>query len=411
MVRSPLVVPGNGKRYCLAVQNLKATSALLLVSLILAGNPVEARRRIDPPPAPQPPVQYIIKYVTRPDPPPAPPLEFGEDLGKVWDVIRSDPGLGSIIAEYKRSWLSVAMPFLAGIVPRDLPRTLVYPFGGGDLVSAIATFPDATDITTISLEPAGEAAALFRGGGMGAKLSRLRKDVGFLLRSAFSRTEDMDQQIEEQLPVQLLYSLMALRVHGLEPVGLKYFRFGPAGEIKYWNEPDLKTQINLGNTHVWDDMELTYKGPDGGTRVHRHIYIDLSDKRFTKDPVLLKFLETKGKVSAMTKACSYLLWENGFSVIRKYLLDHAVWMISDATGVPPSVAREAGFEQVTYGTFNAAIMKVDQGRKEEMRLLWKNQPHRKLPFRYGYPNHGSGEGHLMIMRPAGGAPVSGGDAQ
>lgn len=346
-------------------------------------------------------MQYIIKYVTRPDPPPAPPLAFDEDLQKVWSVISSDGGLGAIIGEYKRRWLSVAMPFLAGIVPKGLPTTLVYPFGGGDLVSALATFPDATDITTISLEPAGEAAKVFQGGGQNWRLTKMRKDIGFLLNQAFSRTEDMDQQIEEQIPGQIIYSLMALRVHGFEPVGLKYFRFGPNGEVKYWNKPDLDQQIHLGNTHVWDDMELTFRRPGSSElRTHRHIYIDLSDKRFEKDPVLLKFLATKGRVAAMTKACSYLLWEGGFSTIRKYLLDNADWMISDATGIVPSIARPAGFELETYGNFTAAIMKVPQGPKDEMTALWRSQPKRKLPFRYGYPNHGSGEGQILIMRKA-----------
>lgn len=381
------------------------TSAVVLASLTLAAGHAQARRRPAPPLAPQPPVQYIIKYGTRPDPPPAPPLEFGEDLAKLWDVIHADPALDAIIREYRRSWLAVAMPFLAGLVPKDLPRTVMYPFGGGDLVSALATFPDATDITTISLEPAGEAAAMFRGGpgGLSWRLGRVRKDIGFLLRSAFSRTEDMDGQIENQIPAQLVYSLMALAVHGLEPVGLKYFRLGPAGEIRYWNEPDLKQQIHLGNTHVWDHMELRFRGAGESApeRVHRHIYIDLSDKRFEKDPAFSKFLASKGRVAAMTKACSYLLWDNAFSIIRKYLLDNADWMISDATGVLPGVARAAGHEQETYGRFTAAIMKVDPRGKEEMRALWKDQPYRKLPFRYGYPNHGSGEGHLMIMRPVG----------
>lgn len=380
---------------------MKISTLITLFLLLALISNAEARRRQDPPQAPQPQVQYIIKYVTKPDPPPAPPLEFGEDLKKVWDVVANDGGLGAIIAEYKRSWLSVAMPFLANIVPKGLPTTVVYPFGGGDLVSALATFPDATDITTISLEPAGEAAGIFRGNAASSKMAQVRKDIGFLLRQAFSRTEDMDQQIEAQIPAQIIYSLMALRVHGFEPVGLKYFRFGPNGEVKYWNEPDLKQQIQLGNTHVWDDMELTFRRPGGSDlRTHRHIYIDLSDKRFEKDPVLLKFLATKGRVSAMTKACSYLLWEDGFSVIRKYLLDNAEWMISDATGIVPSKARPAGFELETYGNFTAAIMKVPQGPKEEMQALWRGQPKRRLPFRYGYPNHGSGEGQILIMRRA-----------
>ena len=39
---------------------------------------------------------------------------------------------------------------------RISPKTVVYPFGGGDLMSALVAFPDATEITTISLELAGD---------------------------------------------------------------------------------------------------------------------------------------------------------------------------------------------------------------------------------------------------------------
>ncbi len=34
--------------------------------------------------------------------------------------------------EYKKSWVDVAKPFLAALRPKDLPSTVVYPFGGGD---------------------------------------------------------------------------------------------------------------------------------------------------------------------------------------------------------------------------------------------------------------------------------------
>ena len=382
-----------------------ALPVLVLSTFVLAAPAIARHRDPEPSTVYEQPVKIIYKYVTRPDPPPAPPKDFSEDLLALWAMVK--PGasgeLDGILAEYKRNWLAVAMPFLAGIVPKDLPRTVVYPFGGGDLVSALAVYPDATDITTISLEPAGEVAAMFRGGPAYTRerLAKVRKDIHFLLSQAFSRTEDMTQQNEEQIPGQVVYSLMALNVHGYEPVSLKYFRFGPGGEVKYWNEPDLKTQINLGNEHVWDNMELRFRAQGEGSpeRVHRHIYIDLSDKRFEKDPVLLKFLQSKGRVSAITKACSYLLWENAFSVIRKYLLDQADFIISDATGVPPHVARAAGHEQITYGRFSAAIMKVNQETKDEFVNMWKKQPFRKLPFRFGYPNHGSGEGHLLITRP------------
>ena len=47
--------------------------------------------------------------------------------------------------EYRKSWVDLAKPFLANLRPKDLPSAVVYPFGGGDVVTALATFPDAKE--------------------------------------------------------------------------------------------------------------------------------------------------------------------------------------------------------------------------------------------------------------------------
>src|SRR6185312_12603144 len=39
--------------------------------------------------------------------------------------------------EYKKTWVDVAKPFLAQLRPKDLPTVVVYPFGGGDLTTAL----------------------------------------------------------------------------------------------------------------------------------------------------------------------------------------------------------------------------------------------------------------------------------
>jgi len=61
---------------------------------------------------------------------------------------------------YRARWLDVAEPFLQSIVPRGLPPVVVYPFGGGDLLTALATFPDATEFLTMSLEAPGDVRAV-----------------------------------------------------------------------------------------------------------------------------------------------------------------------------------------------------------------------------------------------------------
>ena len=42
--------------------------------------------------------------------------------------------------------------WFTSVVPKDVPKTVVYPFGGGDLISALVAFPDAIEITTVSLD-------------------------------------------------------------------------------------------------------------------------------------------------------------------------------------------------------------------------------------------------------------------
>src|SRR5262245_34164489 len=56
----------------------------------------------------------------------------------------------------KGHYFEPASAFFAPLRPKDLPTTVVYPFGGGDLLGALVTYPDARDITTISLEHAGD---------------------------------------------------------------------------------------------------------------------------------------------------------------------------------------------------------------------------------------------------------------
>ncbi len=132
--------------------------------------------------------------------------------------------------------------------------------------------------------------------------------------------------------------------------------------------------------------------------MHRHLAANLSDDNLRKDPSVLKHLEAKGTVSAMTKAASYLLWAEGFSKIRNYLLGHMAFMFSDSTGIPPSDATKAGFEMETYGRFSGPFLTAQGPVAEDFKKLWASQPYRELAFRYGYPD-ASGQHHLLITRP------------
>jgi hypothetical protein len=148
-------------------------------------------------------------------------------------------------------------------------------------------------------------------------------------------------------------------------------------------------------------MELTFRKA-GDVKAplvtHRHFAWNLGDNGF-KGSALEKHLQAKGKIAAMTKAASYLIWTSSFRAIRDYLLANMAWMVSDSTGIEPKAATRAGFVQLTYGTYEGAFLPDAKPEVDEQMLaMWTEQPKRKLPFRYGYPDNAK-HVHLMITKP------------
>jgi len=314
------------------------------------------------------------------------------------------------VDRYKRRWLDIAGPELAKLVPANAPTRVVYPFGGGDLLTALATFPSASEITTLSLELAGDVTVLERLGKdeISTVLDTTRRYARFLLQVFHSKTSNMREIMRSDLPAQLIFGMLALRVHDLEPIALRYFRLASDGSVEYYDQAQLDAaraaakgkKGEVAQTFANAEVEFRKKGESGPTRIWRHFGANLDDKHLAANPALLKHLEAKGSVSAMTKAASYLLWWDSFSAIRGYLLGHAAWMISDSTGPLPEDAAAAGFTQETYGTFERPFLDGAgaKGTRQFVKL-WQSQPKRKLKFRYGYPDGSpSGHHHLVVTR-------------
>jgi hypothetical protein len=318
-------------------------------------------------------------------------------------VARHCEELGHAYADYRRGWVDLAKPFLAGLRPKDLPRVVVYPFGGGDLVSALATFPDATEITTISLEPAGDVRPIdtLAPDFLGHELAVHRSHLERLFEKAHSRTDNLAREAKTALPGELLFALAALVVHGEEPVSLRYFHLRSDGTPVYVTQADIDAAKKPDDRRaLFANAELRFRrsgDPSAPVQVLRHVSFNLDDAHLTADPSLLAYLNARGKVAAMTKAATHLLWNEHFTLIRGWLVDHTDWMASDSTGLPPRVAGPAGFTQDTFGTFDgpSPFGDPDHADADDVRKLFSSQPTRDLAFRYGYPDS-HGHAHLIV---------------
>jgi hypothetical protein len=396
--------------------------------------PAPAPAAVEPPaPAPAP----------APPPPPPPGLDFADDAKLLFRVaacgdaeapLPAELGGGDAkaaaaigkaverhckvildhIKKFRAAYFEKHRPWFEGVVPKE-HRTVVYPFGGGDLLSALVAFPEATEITTISLEQAGDPRRLrkLKPWQVEASLGALRVEIGGLISVGSNTSENLSKQQDNDLPGQVSSFLLGLVAGGYEPVAMRYFTIDEAGELKYFEQADLDAlDAKRGKKlkHDWEspnfseafqNVEIRYRRPGEATlRVHRHIGWNLGDDYLKKNPQLLRHLEKKGKVIMLTKGASYLLWRADFSQIRTYMLDHLTWMLSDSTGIPPFFARRAGMMQETYGSFNGAFLEGARDNRTETSFLelWRKNPRKPLGFRFGYVDK-DGSGHLVVTRP------------
>ncbi len=336
-----------------------------------------------------------------------------DKLAKV--VERHCKNLLERIDKFRTAYFENRGVFFDDLVPDDAPKTVVYPFGGGDLLSALVAFPHATEITTISLELAGDPRRLrtLDPDSLGNSLAALRVEIGGLLSVGSNTSQNLSAQQRNDIPGQVASFMMGLVAGGYEPVDMRYFKLDDAGGIKYLEQADIDAVDKTRNkalkgdwqspsfSEAFSHVEITYRSlGDTQVRVHRHFGWNLDDEHLAKAPQLVKHLAAKGKVTLLTKGASYLLHRPTFSTIRQYMLDHLAWMLSDSTGIPPLFAEPAGMVQVPYGTYSGAFLEGSRGTRADRSFveLWRNQPRKKLGFRFGYVD-ASGAGHLVVTKP------------
>jgi hypothetical protein len=327
-----------------------------------------------------------------------------------------------LMQAFRDKTLAKAAPFFASIRPKDLPPTVVYPFGGGDLLWALITFPDGLEYTTISLEYAGDPRgfAKARKADLPRALTLIEKAMKTQLHGGWNWSRNMEQTQKAGVPEQIVYALAAMVIHGYEPLSLRYFMLRRDGTIDYLDAAEIEALADKrpeqlrqwgapDYSKAFSNAEIRFrKKSTGVVKVFRHMAFNLSDNyltrdrdHLTKDPSLMAHLEAKGPISALTRAASHLLWERYFSTIRDYLTANLVWMPSDSTGVPPPFAQAAGLVQETYGEFSGAYEASDQGERRQyedalIQLFAKN-PKRPLDFLFGYPDKNK-KPHLIVTR-------------
>jgi len=343
----------------------------------------------------------------------SPPVGFDKRL-----VAAHCAELTKAVAQWKKNWFAKAQPWLAAKVDK-YPKTVVYPFGGGDLVTMLSVYPDATEYTSLSLEGIGDPRPLAKlaKAKLAVDLGKLRKMLAANLNWAWNTTIQLSIDSSESgsgVPGILTIALVALDAHGYEPASARYFELAADGVPSYlttelvdsWDKSAPKAQPRRKQTHalqqgLFNNIEIVFRKKGDASapkKTFRHIAADLSDAGLAENGAALAYLGKRGDFAALTKAASYLLWKPEFDKVRTALLAKMTIMVSDDTGIPPRYAKPAGFTQTFYGSYTGAFFAWARGEVEkEMIAAWRSPAEKAVPFRFGYYDNRRTP-HLMITK-------------
>jgi hypothetical protein len=306
--------------------------------------------------------------------------------------------LSWIYGRFHKKWESAAAPFFSTIRPHGLPSRVIYPFGGGDLLFALVVYPDASEITNVSLERADNVRVVdnIRRSGLLAGIDNTIFMIKRLVGVDYSFTAHMAAMQRAALPVQIAMALAALAAHRYEPVSLRYFTVADDGSLHYLSLAELDGGQHPG---AYDNVEISFRkqgDPDAPIKTYRSIAGNLHDNKFERDRGLGRYLAGQAPFAAIIKAASYLIWRDDFSKIRDVLLSGMVYMVSDSTGILPMHSQAAGFTLTAYGDFKGSLLGTQKEQNRNMRDLWRSQQKRPLGFRFGYPDCRKKGGHLLV---------------
>ena len=250
--------------------------------------------------------------------------------------------------------------------------TVLYPFGGPDLLYVSAMFPQARDYALIGLEPVGEVAALeaLPPGEVLAALSAFREITRTQLAAGYFVTKDM--------------------------------RAFPGSNILRGVTPILLSTVALSGGRVDAVSSLSASGLAGvevrfhdaaGVR-HRAWYVagDLSNSGFGGG--CRKWLAGLGGNVSYFKAASYLMHDAHFSQARDFFLQQSRVILQDDSGIPLRYFSPA-WEQHFFGKYEHPIELFAKFQQNDLRQAYAAQPSAALEFGTGYQVN-QWQGNLLL---------------
>lgn len=284
-----------------------------------------------------------------------------------------------------RAWSAAE---LAPRIPYSAP--VLYFFGGPDALAALALYPMAQDYILGGLESVGGFPALdtIPPADVIAGLANLRESTEVILSYGHFITKDMKTQLEASvfkgvLPVILTF----LARSGAEVVDVSYFGIGEGGRV-------VETGTAPAGKGLLPGVRITFRvdATSPPRRIH-YVQANVIDDSLRGNSSVTDWAASFGKANVYLKAASYLMHEGYFSRIRTFLLQQALSVLQDDSGIPFKEFRTGDWRLWFFGTYSGTLNIFKKYEQAELGAAFSGaQP---LPFGTGYKWQ-QGQSNLLL---------------
>ena len=270
----------------------------------------------------------------------------------------------------------------------NAPKTLMYPFAGGDFFYANLFYPNRDTLVMIGLEPVGGKFAVkdVEASKLEDYLTTLDRCMFYPHKLGFFRTLSMDDDFAHELMNGTFHTfLFYLARNGFDLHYVEYFNVDAQGN-SVAVEPGAEAK----------GMKIGYSNKsDKQARQLIYISQDISNTANKKSPGTINFLKQRGSVVSFFKAASYLMYKDYFSDITNVVLGQSKIILQDDSGMPFAAMKQGGFEAEVLGEYTKTINLFSNYFQKDMREEYLSKKPVKLPFTIGY-NAEFGECNLQL---------------
>ena len=111
---------------------------------------------------------------------------------------------------------------------------------------------------------------------------------------------------------------------------------------------------------------------------------DISDGGISSSPGFIRFCDHFGVGCSFLKSSSYLMFEDGFSRVRNFILDHSNTIVQDDAGIPMAHFNHDKWNVRVFGNYIGPIEIFKQHYQPKLAEIYQQSGPAPIDFNFGY---------------------------